>query len=168
MSTPLASQASNRGGGGFTGGLAFTVGGGWQIEGLDAGYMRRVQGGPIAAFSLTGRLGSFIDEGAIIGGARGIVVGVTLGAHTRALRLAELGADTSATRVGVDVTVEATGYAGSNSPLPVGSPWGAVSLLPGIRFGEQFGLLFGPTVFFGTVTQVRPFLGVRFEAPLAR
>lgn len=172
LSTPLASQASSGGGhgggGGFTGGLAFTVGGGWQIEGLDAGYMRRVQGGPIAAFSLMGRVGSFIDEGAIIGGARGFVFGVTLGAHTRALRLAELGADTSATRIGVDVTVEATGYAGSSSPLPVGSPWGAVSLLPGLRFGEQFGLLFGPTVFFGTVTQVRPFLGVRFEAPLAR
>jgi hypothetical protein len=28
--------------------------------------------------------------------------------------------------------------------------------------------LIGPTVFFGTVTQVRPFLGLRFELPLAR
>jgi len=26
----------------------------------------------------------------------------------------------------------------------------------------------GPTVFFGAITQVRPFLGLRFEAPLAR
>ena len=175
LSTPLASQGKSGGGGGgggFTGGLAFTVGGGWQIEGLDAGYMRRVHAGPIAALSLTGRLGSFIDEGAIIGGARGFVFGATLGAHTRAATLAELGADTSATRVGLDLTIEATGYAGSNSPLPVGSPWGAVSVLPGIKFGDpngsQFGLLFGPTVFFGDITQVRPFLGVRFEAPLAR
>jgi hypothetical protein len=44
--------------------------------------------------------------------------------------------------------------------------------LPGLRYGppngSQFALLVGPTVFFGQVTLVRPFLGVRFEAPLAR
>jgi len=44
--------------------------------------------------------------------------------------------------------------------------------LIGLKFGSatgvQGGVLFGPTVFFGTVTQARPFLGVRFEAPLAR
>src|SRR5690349_12185915 len=74
LSTPLASQGGagagggGGGGGGFPGGLAFTVGGGWQIEGFDAGYIRRVHAGPIAALSLTGRVGSFIDEGAVIGG----------------------------------------------------------------------------------------------------
>src|SRR5439155_6593334 len=128
--------------------------------------------GPIKQLSLGARLGSFIDQGAIIGGAQGFVFGTTLAARTAMMTVAELGADTSATRVGLDLTVEATGYAGSRSPLPVGSPWGAVSVLPGIKFGDpngsQFGLLFGPTVFFGDITQVRPFLGVRFEAPLAR
>src|SRR5207247_2622432 len=73
---------------------------------------------------------------------------------------------------GFDVTLEATGYVGSNSPLPVGSPWGGVSGLLGLRFGDpkgsRLGLLIGPTVFLGTVTDVRAFLGVRFEAPLAR
>ena|SRR5690242_9096428 len=172
LSTPLASQGGAGGGGGFTGGLAFTVGGGWQIEGFDAGYIRRVHAGPIAALSLTGRVGSFIDEGAVIGGARGFVFGATLGAHTPAATLAYLGADTSSTRLGLDFTVEATGYVGSNSPLPVGSPWAGISGLLGLKFGNlngsQGGLLFGPTVFFGNVTQARPFLGVRFEAPLAR
>lgn len=167
LSTPLAGQ-----GGALALGLAYTVGSGWQIEGLDVGYARRVHAGPVAALSLTARLGSFIDEGAIIGGARGFVFGTSLAARTPAATIAEFGSDTSPSRVGVDLTVEATGYAGSRSPLPVGSPWGAVSVLPGLRFGDpngaRFGLLIGPTVFFGDVTQTRVFLGVRFETPLAR
>ena len=167
LSTPLTGQ-----GGALTVGLAYTVGSGWQVEGLEVGLARAVHAGPIAALSLTARLGSFIDEGAIIGGARGFVFGTSLAARTPTWTIAELGADTSASRIGVDVTVEATGYVGSRSPLPVGSPWGAVSLLPGLRFGDpngpRLGLLIGPTVFLGTVTEVRTFLGVRYEAPLAR
>jgi hypothetical protein len=166
LSTPLAAQ------GGFTIGYAGTIGGGWQIEGLDVGYARGVHAGPIAAMSLTARLGSFIDEGAIIGGARGFIFGTSLAARTPTAIIAELGADTSGSRIGIDLTIEATGYAGSRSPLPVGSPWGAISVLPGVRFGDpngaRFGLLVGPTTFFGDVTQTRVFLGVRFEAPLAR
>ncbi len=167
LSTPLAGQ-----GNALTLGLAYTVGGGWQVEGVDVGVARAVRAGPVAALSLTARLGSFIDEGAIIGGARGFVFGASLAARTPTATIAELGADTSAGRIGFDVTVEGTGYVGSRSPLPVGSPWGAVSVLPGLRFGDpngsRFGLLFGPTIFLGTVTDVRAFLGVRFEAPLAR
>ncbi|HLB81793.1 MAG TPA: hypothetical protein VJJ54_01770 [Gemmatimonadales bacterium] len=167
LSTPLAGQAPK-----LTLGLAYTVGGGWQIEALDVGYGRAVRAGPIKQLSLGARLGSFIDQGAIIGGAQGFVFGTTLAARTAMMTVAELGADTSATRVGLDLTLEATGYAGSRSPLPVGSPWGAVSLLPGLRFGNpqasSLGVLFGPTVFFGDVTQVRAFLGVRFDVPLAR
>ena len=167
LSTPLAGQ-----GNALTAGLAYTVGSGWQVEGLDVGVARPVRAGPIAALSLTARLGSFIDQGAIIGGARGFVFGTSLAARTPMATIAELGADTSASRVGLDLTVEATGYVGSHSPLPVGSPWGAVSVLPGLRFGDpngsRLGLLIGPTVFLGSVTEVRAFLGVRFEAPLAR
>lgn len=172
LSTPLASQGGGGGRGGFTGGLAFTVGGGWQIQGFDAGYARGIHAGPIAALTITGRVGEFIDQGAIFGGSRGFVFGATLGAHTHAATIAYLGTEASATRIGLDLTVEATGYAASNSPLPVGSPWGAVSGLFGLRVGDpkgsQFGLLIGPSVFFGDITQVRPFLGLRFEAPLAR
>ena len=167
LSTPVAGHATAH-----TRALAATVASGWQGEGVDVAGAPAVHAGPIAALSLTARLGSFIDEGAIIGGARGFVFGTSLAARTPTATIAELGADTSAGRIGLDLTVEATGYAGSHSPLAVGSPWGAISVLPALRFGDpngsRLGLLFGPTVFFGTVTDVRPFLGVRFEAPLAR
>ena len=166
LSTPLAGQNA------LTAGLAYTVGSGWQVEGFDVGLARAVHAGPIAALSLTARLGSFINEGAIIGGARGFVFGTSFAARTPTSTIAQLGADTSGGEIGLDFTLEATGYVGSNSPLPVGSPWGGVSGLLGLRFGDpkgsRLGLLIGPTVFLGTVTEWRAFLGVRFEAPLAR
>ena len=166
LSTSLAGQNA------VTAGLAYTVGSGWQVEGFDVGLARAVHAGPIAALSLTARLGSFINEGAIIGGARGFVFGTSLAARTPTSTIAQLGADTSGGQIGLDFTLEGTGYVGSNSPLPVGSPWGGVSGLLGLRFGDpkgaRLGLLIGPTVFLGTVTDVRAFLGVRFEAPLAR
>jgi hypothetical protein len=170
LSTPLAAQTAPRGG--LTLGFAGTLGGGWQIEAADVGYARALRAGPLRVASLTARLGSFMDEGAIIGGARGFVFGLTVGGHTGLWTLAELGAETTTSQIGLDLTVEATGYLGSRSPLAVGSPWGAVTVLPGLRFGDpdgaQLGLLIGPTVFFGAVGDVRPFIALRFEAPLAR
>jgi len=168
LSTPLGGQSR----GAWTAGLAATVGGGWQIEGADVGYARAVHAGPLHVASLSARLGSFIDEGAILGGARGFVFGLTLGGHTGMLSLATLGTETSKSEVGADLTVEGTGYLGAHTPLPQGSPWGAVTVLPGLKFGDpdgvQVGLLLGPTFFFGQVNEVRAFLGIRFEAPLAR
>ena len=156
----------------MTVGLAFTAGGGWQIQALEVGYGRAVHAGPVAQLSLSGRVGEFIDQGAIVGGARGFLFGTTLAARTPMTVIAELGSDSSTTRLGLDLTLEATGYVGANSPLVVGSPWGAVSLLPALRFGDpagsRGGVLIGPTLFFGTVTEVRPFLGLRFDVPLAR
>ena len=167
LSTLLVAQS-----GGVTVGLAGTLGGGWQVEAADVGYAHALRAGPLSVVALTARVGSFIDEAAIIGGARGIVFGVTLAGRTPMVHLADLGSDSSASQLGLDLTLEATGYAGSRNPLPEGSPWGAVSALPGLRFGDpngaQYALLLGPTVFFGQITQVRPFLGIRFEAPLAR
>ncbi len=168
LSTPLGGQSR----GAWTAGLAATVGGGWQIEGADVGYARAVHAGPLHVASLSARLGSFIDEGAILGGARGFVFGLTLGGHTGMLSLATLGTETSKSEVGADLTVEGTGYLGAHTPLPQGSPWGALTVLPGLKFGDpdgvQVGLLLGPTFFFGQVNEVRAFLGIRFEAPLAR
>src|SRR2546428_5536684 len=90
LSTPLAGQNA------VTAGLAYTVGSGWQVEGFDVGLARAVHAGPIAALSLTARLGSFINEGAIIGGAPGVVFGTRVAARTPTWTIAELGADTRA------------------------------------------------------------------------
>lgn len=170
LSTPLAAQAERRGA--WTLGFAGTLGGGWQIEAADVGYARAVRVGPLRVAALTARLGSFVDEGAVLGGSRGFVFGLTVGGHTGLRPIARLGTETSSGEIGVDLTVEATGYLGARSPLRLGSPWGAVTVLPGVRFGDpdgaQVGLLVGPTFLFGATGDVRPLLALRFEAPLAR
>lgn len=166
LSTPLAAQSA------FTLGIAATLGGGWQIEGADVGLVRRVGWGPFRRVSATARLGSFIDEGAIIGGAKGFIGAAVFGLKTAPAMIAELGDETNPTQIGADLTFEAGGWLGSNSPLPQGGSWASLALLPGLRFGGsdgvQYSLMLGPTVFFGRSTDVHGFLGVRFEAPLAR
>jgi len=166
LSTPLAAQA-----GAIGVGFAATLGSGWQIESGEIGYVHRMAG-PVRALSVGARLGSFIDEGAILGGTRGFVFAGTLGARSGRIMLAELGDEQNLTAIGFDVTIEATGYLTSHSPLPQGSRWGAVAFLPGFRVGSgdgvQYGFVIGPTAFFGSKTEVRGLLAFRVEAPLAR
>ena len=166
LSTPLAAQA-----GAIGVGFTATLGSGWQIESGEIGYVHRMAG-PVRALSVGARLGAFIDEGAILGGNRGFVFAGTLGARSGRIMLAELGDEQNLTAIGFDVTIEATGYLTSNSPLPQGSRWGAVAFLPGLRVGSgdgvQYGFVIGPTAFFGSKTEVRGLLAFRVEAPLAR
>jgi len=167
LSTPLGAQS-----GAIGVGFAATLGSGWQIESGEIGYVRRMAGGPVRALSVGARIGAFIDEGAILGGNRGFVFAGTVGARSGRLTLAELGDEQNLTAIGFDVTLEATGYLAANSPLPQGSTWLAVALLPGLRVGggdgAQYGLVIGPTAFFGSKTEVRGLLAFRVEAPLAR
>ncbi len=135
LSTSLLAQSPRRNAIGF--GFAATLGPGWQIEGGDIAYIHRRSGGLLGAMSIGARLGTFIDEGAILGGSRGIV------------------------------------FVASSSPLPQGSHWAAVALLPGLRAGSgdgvRYGLVIGPTAFFANgKSTVRGLLGLRIEAPLAR
>lgn len=170
MSTPLAAQ----GGGAWALGIAATLGGGWQIEGFDIGLSQAVRGGPIRRLGLGGRFGSFIDEGAIIGGTQGFVAAVALSARTAPVRLADIGAENNPTSLGLDLTFEVGGYLGSHSPLAQGGKWVSVAVLPGLRIGSgdgsggRFSILLGPTAFLGHPTDIHGFLGVRYEMPLAR
>jgi len=167
LSTPLAAQSA------FALGVAATVGGSWQIEAVDLGWVRSAHAGPFRSVSIGGRFGAFVDETALIGGARGFVAGLVLGGRTGMLQLADVGNETNPSSVGFDVSLEAVGYKAWNTALPqFGTAWGAVSLLPGLRFGNpqtlRAGLVFGPTLFFGHETDVRPLLALRFELPMAR
>ena len=166
LSTPLASQSA------FTVGLAATLGDGWQIEGVDAGVVRPLGLGPLRHWTAVGRIGSFIDQASFIGGQRGVLGGLALGARTGNMTLAEVGTDPDFTRVTFNVTIEAAGYLAANSPLPHGSRWVTASVLPAIRIGDpattQFTIMLGPAWFLGHDAEVRVFLGLRAELPLAQ
>lgn len=182
LSTPLAAQTDSarpaapepaRGQSAIGVGFAATLGNSWQIESGELGYVRRLSHGPVRAVSLGARLGSYTDEGAIIGGNRGFVFAPTLAARSASLMLAELGDENNLTRIAFDVTLEATAYVTTDSLFPQGSTWGAVAFLPGLRVGSgdgpRYGLLVGPTWFFGgPKVEVRGLLAFRVEAPLAR
>jgi len=177
LSTPLAAQtapepAPDVGGAAIGVGFAATLGGGWQIEGAEIGYVRRATHGLVRALSAGARLGSYVDEGAVIGGNRGFVFAPTVAARLPRLILAELGDEHSLTTIGFDVTLEATGYLTTNPPPLQRASWGAVAILPGLRVGggdgPQYGLVVGPTWFFGSKTEARGLLAFRVEAPLAR
>lgn len=148
-------------------GYVATLGAYWQIEAAEVGYVRNLSRGP-AAISLTGRLGTFIDETGVSGSSRGVVFATTLAARSRLKRIAQLGEDEKGTAIGLDVTFEASAYFASSSPFYQGSRWGAIALLPGLRFGKA-AIVIGPTAFLaGGKPAVRGLLAFRGEATLAR
>jgi hypothetical protein len=153
-------------------GFASTLGSNWQIEAADIGFTRRVGLGPVGALGASLRVGWFGDQAAIIGGTRGFIGGATLSARSARLNVADIGQELNPTQIGVDVTFEVAGYLASNSPIPEGSRWASVAVLPGFWVGQsggsQFGVLIGPAWFAGDVRRTHAFLGVRVEVPLAR
>ena len=84
LSTPLAAQSAI----GF--GVAATVGGSWQIEAVDLGYVQAVHAGPLRYVSVGGRFGAFVNEGAVFGGAQGFVAALVLQARTGLLQVLPL------------------------------------------------------------------------------
>ena len=178
LSTPLRAQLDEppppppaRAAIGF--GFVATLGPSWQIEGGEVGFVRLFRGGGIGAVSIGARVGTFLDQAQIIGGTRGVVFGATLAARSATAGIAELGDDVNATNIGFDVTLEASGYLASSSPLPQGSRWLGLALLPGLRIGSgdgpRYGLVIGPTAFLSSAKpSIRGLFGIRIEAPLAR
>jgi hypothetical protein len=153
-------------------GFAATLGPRWQVEGGEIGFQRRTNG-PIGAVGLGVRLAGFVDEGVIFAGNQGFVAGLALQVRSARLTITEIGDMTNSTTLGVDLTIEGAGYLATNSPLPQGSSWVGLAVLPGIRVGGrtsvQWAIMAGPTVWVGNGTSdVRGLLLARFESPLAR
>ena len=144
-----------------------TLGSNWQIEAAEIGYVHRLSHG-LAAFGIAGRVGTFMDESTVLGGSRGFVFATTVSTRTRMWRIAQLGEDEHGTAIGLDVTLEASGYVASGSPFWQGSHWAGVSLLPALRIGGG-AIVLGPTLFLGDrKPAMRGMLALRGEATLAR
>jgi hypothetical protein len=171
LSTTLGAQSRNRA---HAIGLGFfaTVGDNWQIETAELGYVHRPKRG-LAAISVAARVGTFINESMMVGGMQGVVVAATVAGRTRMRSIAQFGQDERGTAIGLDVTIELTGYRASRSPLPMGSTWAGIAVLPAISVGSgdspHFAIVVGPTAFFGAAKPaMRGLVALRAEAPLAR
>jgi hypothetical protein len=144
-----------------------TLGSNWQIEAAEVGYVHRLSRG-FAAYSVGARLGMFVDESTVLGGSRGMVFATTVSTRTRMRQIAQLGEDEHGTAIGLDVTLEASGYVASRSPFWQGSRWAALALLPSLRIGGG-AITLGPTLFLGErKPAMRGMLAFRGEARLAR
>ena len=95
-------------------GFVASLGANWQMEAAEVGYVRRPSHG-LAAIGLAGRLGTFVDESAMLGANKGVVFGATLSARTQMKRLAQLGAEEPGTGIGLDLTFELSGYTAAKS-----------------------------------------------------
>src|SRR5437867_1306195 len=62
-------------------GLVATLGANWQNESAEIGYVRRPARG-LAAIGLAGRVGTFVNESAMLGETQGVVFAATLSART--------------------------------------------------------------------------------------
>ena len=153
-------------------GLVATLGANWQIESAEIGYVHRPARG-VAAVGIAARLGTFMNESAMIGGNQGFVFATTLSVRTRMKSIAQFGADEHGTGIGFDLTLELSGYLAASSPMTLGSRWLGVSMLPAFSVGSgsapHFAIVIGPTAFFTSGKPVmRGLLAFRGEAPLAR
>lgn len=168
LSTPLIAQT--RGPSWMTG-LAATLGGEWQIQGVDFGVVRPIRFGPMRYVSAAARIGTFANENSIASGPRGFVGGIALAAETPLVPIVDVGTEQSPARVAFGVTLEASGYLAANSPFPQGGRWLGLAVLPGVRTIQTesigFGVMVGPIAFIGRETDVRALLSVRIEIPLA-
>jgi hypothetical protein len=152
-------------------GLVATLGANWQIESAEIGYVRRPSRG-FAAVGIAARVGTFMNESAILGGNQGVVFAATLSARTHMKSIAQLGMDENGTGIGFDLTFELSGYTAARSPMSLGSHWIGISVLPAFSVGSgsapHFAIVIGPTAFFsGGRPVVRGLLAFRGEAPLA-
>ena len=153
-------------------GFVATLGANWQIESAEIGYVRRPSHG-FAALGVAARVGTFMNESAMLGGNQGIVFAATLSARTHMKSIAQFGADEHGTGIGFDLTFELSGYTAASSPMSLGSRWLGVSVLPAFSVGSgtapHFAIVIGPTAFFnGGKPVMRGLLAFRGEAPLAR
>jgi hypothetical protein len=166
LSTPVYAQ-----GRGWTGGLVATIGDGWQFQGLDFGLWRPASLSPVRGYTVALRVGSFFDQGAIVGGTKGFVGGVAFTLRTGSTSLAEVGSQGSISTLAADFGIETAAHLASDSQIPEGDAWFSIALLPGLRFGRDGGMqgaiVFGPALFVGTTSHVYPFVGLRIEVPLA-
>ena len=169
LSTPAVAQER---GPAWTLGLSATVGEGWQMEGGEIRTVRNIALGPIRHISLTGRFGSFQDEGAAFFGGDGFIFGLALGLTTKPWQIFTVGAENNPLGVALDLTFEGAGYLANDSHFPQGNSWGSVSVLPGVRTVKTgdfcFSVMMGPTWFLGSETTLRTFLAFHIEVPIGR
>jgi hypothetical protein len=139
---------------------------------VDLGLVRAA-GRPGAAVGLLLRLGSFVqDQAVLVGGTQGFFAAL-FGVYRRPLAdLAEVGTVRNPSYVRLVAVAELGGSLNFNSPLPQGGAHGEAALLLGLSLGgpgridDSFALLVGPAWFAGDRTTTHAQVSLRYQSSL--
>jgi hypothetical protein len=156
----------------LVGATAF-AGGTWQPSGIELGLTRRSGRGGGESLGLMLRLGSFVqDQAVIVGTTTGFFLW-GLGTWRRDLAdLLRIGSELNPTFLRLVGSVEAGGAGNFNSPLPQGGAMASLAGLLGFSYGLEdeeggsFTILAGPAVFAGRRTTVHTQVTLRFHSRL--
>lgn len=166
----LAAQQS-----GYTFGVTGFTGGDWQPSGVEIGLIRAVGRAPGQSVALMLRVGSFVqDQAVLVGGSTGFFTSV-VGAFRRPIAtLATVGSERNPAYVRLVCVAELGVSKDFNSPLPQGALRSTAAALFGFSFGspgridESFAILAGPALFVGDASSSHAQVTMRFQSPLGR
>lgn len=154
-------------------GITGFTGGAWQPSGLDIGVVRAWGGTPGQTMALILRLGSFVqDQAVVVGGSQGFFAALLGEARRPLASLATVGSERNPASVRLLGAVEVGASANANSPLPQGDWHVSGALLVGFSYGrpgrldETFAVLAGPAYFLGRAATYHSQVTLRFQASL--
>jgi hypothetical protein len=146
--------------------------GDYQPSGVDATLAFRTQGMPFKAVAIGLRLGSFMQNQAVlIGRTKGYYAAVVANVRRPLVTLATVGSEDYPTYLKLELILEGVASLATNSPMPQGDVSGILAPLLAVSFGNRgvldqgLSLVFGPAWFVGKATEWHPQLGFRFQLP---
>lgn len=165
--TPIVNAKS-----GWIGGVTTYTRGDYQPSGVDIGLGVRTRGLPMSAVTIGVRLGSFVQNQAVlIGRTQGFFVGAA-GSLRRPLgTVVEFGDEDNPTCLKVEFMLEGAATLNVNNPMPQGRTALIVAPLIVFRFGargvldQALSLVAGPAYFAGDVNQWHTQVSFRFQNP---
>lgn len=160
-----------REGGGLMAGVTGFSGGTWQPSGFEVGLLRPLGRDRAAALWGAVRLGSFVQDQAVVyGSTTGFFTALLGGARVPLFLLAEVGTGENPSTVRIIGSVEAGAEANFNSPMPQGDYMGIGAALVGLSFGggdgrieQGFAILVGPALFVGRTTSTVLQVSLRYQ-----
>ncbi len=158
---------------GYQFGVTTFAGGTWQPSGVDAQLLFRTDRMPFSSVGVGLRLGSFIQNQAVlIGGTQGFFAAVVANVRLRLATLWMVGSERNPTFVKLELVPEAVASVNAHNPMGQGSTALIGSALLGFTIGgrgpmdQTFLLLAGPAWFGPKASQWQTQVSMRFTAPV--
>lgn len=158
---------------GYQFGVTTFAGGAWQPSGVEGQLLFRTDGMPFTSVGVGLRLGSFIQNQAVlIGGTQGFFGALVANVRVPLAQLWMVGSDRNPTYVRIEAVPEAVASLNAHSPMAQGSAALIGSMLLGITIGgrgpmdQSFLLLAGPAWFGPRGSEWHAQVSMRFTAPV--